>query len=83
MPSTKGLAVDDKPLRRVFICREKEKKEKKKYLCIRRKRLPKIKPYGAAATGTHDDDDDDDDDWPFTLRNLFFKKLFLSFIGEP
>ena len=80
MPSTKGLAVDDKPLRRVFICREKEKKEKKKYLCIRRKRLPKIKPYGAVATGTHDDDDDD---WPFTLRNLFFKKLFLSFIGEP
>ena len=81
MPSTKGLAVDDKPLRRVFICREKEKK---KYLCIRRKRLPKIKPYGAAATGTHDDDDDDDDDdGPFTLRNLFFKKLFLSFIGEP
>ena len=44
------------------MCREKEKKEKKKYLCIRRKRLPKIKPYGAVATGTHDDDDDDDDD---------------------
>ena len=60
MPSTKGLAVDDKPLLRVFTCREKEKKEKKRYLCIRRKRLPKIKPYGAAATGTHDDDDDDD-----------------------